>query len=33
MKKNIENLGQVFTKEKNIVEMLHLIKNKNGIPS
>ena len=31
MKKNIENLGQVFTQEKNIVEMLHLIKNKNGI--
>ena len=31
MNKNIENLGQVFTQEKNIVEMLHLIKNKNGI--
>lgn len=31
MNKKIENLGQVFTRDKNIIEMLQLIKNKDGV--
>lgn len=31
MNKNIENLGQVFTQDKNILEMINLIRNKKGV--